>query len=244
MAATAPSSLFARLANIWSHLPLRSDVDEIVLELLGRFTLEKVYCDASDKETYQYLVIRLLVQLNAIFYIQRLTLPAESVHVGRYLGLFASWEVILRSVELVLQTVVDGRELLWGSRRLRDKYLAEFLLSALRILTLHPRGPTNQRSRDRRERFARVHKSLEQVFDSYPGDKSFLLVLCKEVTNQLHTDPNTLCLPQRLRNELPNLTSELVILINFTRFARLTNDALVSFGRMSVVSVHIRARTR
>lgn len=213
MAAPAPSPLFARLANVWRHLPLRSDVDEIVLEILGRFTLEKVYCDAGDKETYQHLVISLLAQLNVVFFIQRLTLPADSIHVGRYLGLFASWEVTLRSVEFVLQFVADGRELLWECRRLRDKYLAEFLLSALRILTLHPRGLTNQRMKDRRDRFARVHKSLEQVFDSYPGEKSFLLLLCKEVTTQLHADPGALALPQRLRYELPNLTAELVTLM-------------------------------
>lgn len=210
MAAPAPSSLFARLANVWRHLPLRSDVDEIILEILGRFSLEKIYCDSGDKETYQQLVITLLTQLNVIFYIQRLTLPAESTQIGRYLGLFVSWEVTLRSVEFVLQTVADGRELLWECRRLRDRYLAEFLLSALRILTLHPRGLTNQRPKDRRDRFARVHKSLEQVFDSYPGEKSFLLLLCNEVTTQLHTEPHALALPQRLRYELPNLTGELV----------------------------------
>lgn len=208
MAARAPSSLFTHLANVWRDLSLRSDVDDIVLELLGRFSLEKIYAEAGDNDAYQRLVISLLSQLNAIFYVQRLTLPTENVHAGRHVGLLVSWDVTVRCIELVLQVVADGRESLWECRKLRDKYLAEFLLSALRFLTLHPRSVTNQRAR--RERFARIHKSLERVFDSYPGDKSFLLLVSKEVTNQLCADPNALTLPQRLRYELPNLTSELV----------------------------------
>ncbi|KAL2024840.1 hypothetical protein VTK56DRAFT_5661 [Thermocarpiscus australiensis] len=209
MAASTPSSLFLGLANAWRHLAVRSDVDDVVLELLGRFSLEKIYAGASDRDAYQQLVITLLSQLKTIFDLQRLTIPAENAHVGWYLGFLISWEVALRTVELVLQTVVEGRESFWEHRRLRDKYLAEFLLSALRVLTLHPKAPTNQRARERRERFARIHGSLEQVFDSYPGPKSFLLEVCKEVTYQLHTDPDTLGLPPRLRSELPNLTSEL-----------------------------------
>lgn len=210
MASPTPSSLFLHLANTWRHLALRSDVDDIVLELLGRFSLERIYAAATDREAYQHLLITLLSQLKAVFDLQRLTIPAENTHIGWFLGFLVSWEVALRSVEFVLQTVVEGRESLWENRQLRDRYLAEFLLSALRVLTLHPKAPTNQRARDRRDRFARVHASLEQLFDSYPGPKSFLLDVCKAVTGQLHADPDTLSLPRRLRSELPNLTTELV----------------------------------
>ncbi|KAK0610420.1 hypothetical protein B0T17DRAFT_112318 [Bombardia bombarda] len=209
MAAATPSSRFLRLANTWRLLALRSDVDDIILELLGHFSLEKIYAGPADRETYQRLVKALLAQLSTIFYIQRLTLPAENAHVGWYLGFLVSWEVTLRSIEFVLQLVNDGRESLWDDRQLRDKYLAEFLLSALRILALHPKAPANQRAKDRRDRFSRIHSSLEQVFDSYPGPKSFLLEVCREVTTQLHADPDALGLPPRLRYELPNLTSEL-----------------------------------
>ncbi|KAK4237234.1 hypothetical protein C8A03DRAFT_16216 [Achaetomium macrosporum] len=209
MATPAPSSLFLRLVNTWRLLALRSDVDDIVLELLGRFSLEKVYAGAGDRDVYQQLVITLLSQLKAIFDLQRLTIPSETTHIGWYLGFLVSWEVALRSVEFVLQTVAEGRECLWEHRQLRDKYLAEFLLSALRVLSLHPKAPTTQRARDRRDRFARIHRSLEQVFDSYPGPKSFLLEVCKEVAGQLHADPDALELPQQLRSELPNLASEL-----------------------------------
>jgi hypothetical protein len=180
-----------------------------VLELLGRFSLEKIYAGAADRDAYQHLVITLLAQLKAIFDLQRLTIPSDTTHVGWYLGFLVSWEVALRSVELALQTVAEGREYLWEHRQLRDRYLAEFLLSALRVLTLHPKAPANQRTRDRRERFARIHGTLERVFDSYPGPKSFLLEVCKEVTGQLHIDPDALALPSRFRSELPPLTSEL-----------------------------------
>ncbi|KAK3904777.1 hypothetical protein C8A05DRAFT_13362 [Staphylotrichum tortipilum] len=210
MATTTSSSLFLRLAHAWRYLALRSDIDDIVLELLGRFSLDKIYAGAGDRNAYQQTVITLLSQLKAVFDLQRLTIPSESTHVGWYLGFLVSWEVALRSVEFVLQTVADGRECLWEHRQLRDSYLAEFLLSALRVLTLHPKAPTNQRAKDRRERFARIHGSLEQVFDSYPGPKSFLLEVCKEVTNQLHNDPDALALPLKLRSELPTLVSELV----------------------------------
>lgn len=188
---------------------MRSDVDDIILELLGHFSLEKIYAE-GDKETYQHLVISLLAQLNSIFHIQRLTLPSENSPVGWYLGFLASWEVTLRSVEFVLQLVLEGRESLWEAQSLRDKYLAEFLLSALRLLTLHPKAPANLRAKDRRERFARIHRSLERIFDSYPGTKSFLLLVCKEITDALRTEPSALQLPPRLKYELPNLASELV----------------------------------
>ncbi|KAH8682932.1 hypothetical protein BGZ60DRAFT_524277 [Tricladium varicosporioides] len=210
MAAPSPasSSLFMRLTNVWRHLVLRSDIDTIILELLGTFSLERIYSE-GDKESYQHLVIQLLAQLNTIFNTQRLTLPSENLQVGWYLGYLVSWEVTLRSVEFVLQTVVEARESLWEVEALRDKYLAEFLLSALRILTLHPKAPTNQRTKDRRDRFARIHRSLERVFDSYPGEKSFLLLVCKEVTASLRIDPDSLALPPGLKYELPNLASEL-----------------------------------
>jgi hypothetical protein len=218
MATATPSSLFLRLVNTWRLLALRSDVDDIILELLGRFSLEKIYAGAADRDAYQHLVIGLLAQLKAIFDLQRLTIPSTTTHIGWYLGFLVSWEVALRSVELVLQAVVEGRESLWEHRQLRDRHLAEFLLSALRVLALHPKAPANQRTRDRRERFARVHGTLEQVFDSYPGPKSFLLEVCKEVTGQLHIDPDALALPPRFRSELPTLTSELVYATSIYRF--------------------------
>jgi hypothetical protein len=213
MAAPASSSLFMSLGNAWRLLSLRSDVDDIILELLGHFSLEKIYAE-SNKETYQHLVTTLLAQLNAVYHIQRLTLPNENLQTGSlgwYLGFLASWEVTLRSVEFVLQVVEEGREILWEAQSLRDKYLPEFLLSALRLLSLHPRAPANQRAKDRRERFARIHRSLERIYDRYPGSKSFLLLVCREVTASLRTEPNNaLALPKRLRYELPNLASELV----------------------------------
>jgi hypothetical protein len=208
--ASPSPSLFIRLANVWRLLSLRSDVDSIILELLGQFSLEKIYSD-SDKETYQHLVVALLAQLNAIFYIQRLSLPSESLQVSWYLGFLASWEVTLRAVEFVLQIVVEERESVWETPLLRDKYLAKLLLSALRVLMLHPKVPANQRAKDRRDRFERIHRSLERIHDSYPDSKSFLLLVCKDITDSLHTDPNALTLPPRLRYELPNLASELVL---------------------------------
>lgn len=210
MATPVSPSLFLRLANVWRHLSLRSDIDNIISELLGHFSLEKVYAE-SDKETYQNLVITLLAQLNAILYLQRLSLPTENLQVGWYLGILASWEVILRSVEFVLQIVVDGREYLWEAESLRNKYLAEFLLSALRFLMLHPKCPASQSAKDRRERFARVHRSVERLHDSYPGPKSFPLMVCKEITESLRTGSNTFPLPLVLRYKLPNLASELVL---------------------------------
>jgi hypothetical protein len=85
MASPAPSSIFPRLANVWRLLALRSDVDSILLELLGAFSLEKIYCE-GDKETYQQLVVTLIAQLNAIFNVQRLSLPSENLQIGWYLG--------------------------------------------------------------------------------------------------------------------------------------------------------------
>jgi hypothetical protein len=245
MATLASSSLFMRLTNAWRLLTPRSDIDDIILELLGRFSLEKIYSD-GNKETYQHLVVTLLVQLNAIFYIQRLSLPSESLRAGRYLGFLASWEVTLRSLESILQIVVEGRESLWEAQLLRDKYLPELLLSTLRFLMLHPKAPANQRGKDRRDRFARIHRFLEQVHNSYPGKKSFLLSICKEITDLLCTEPNTLTLPPRLRDELPNLASELVRDINpISRYCGNSTKAnilfynLVPSGRLPISSVRL-----
>jgi hypothetical protein len=210
MSSQAPSPLLGRLASVWRMLALRSDVDDIILELLGRFSLEKIYASSADRAAYQQLVISLLIKLSTIFYLQRLTLPSNVDTLGRQLGFLASWEVTLRSVEFVLQIMAEGREGLWDSRPLRDKYLAEYLVSALRVLSLHPKAPSDQRLSDRRDRFARVHRSLEQVFDSYPGPKSLLLQVCKEVTIQLQSNPNALSLPPRMRYELPDVTADLV----------------------------------
>jgi hypothetical protein len=226
------------LGNVWRLLSLRSDVDDIILELLGHFSLERLYAE-GDKETYQHLVITLLAQLNAIFHIQRFTLPSENLQVGWYLGFIASWEVTLRSVEFVLQIVLEGRDSLWEAQSLRDNYLPELLLSALRLLTLHPKAPANQRAKDRRERFARIHRSLERIYDSYPGPKSFLLLICKEITNALRTEPTALVLPQKLRYELPNLALDLVSTHCYMAYIRskfermlIVLKMLVSFTRL------------
>ncbi|PGH11513.1 hypothetical protein AJ80_07079 [Polytolypa hystricis UAMH7299] len=208
MASTASSTRFLRLASVARLLSLRSDIEEIILELLGHFSLEKIYSE-GDKETYQQLVISLLTQLNAIYYIQRLTLPSENLQTGPYLGFLASWEVTLRSVEFVLQVIVEGRDWLWDARRLRDQHLSEFLISATRVLTLHPKAPSGQRARDRRDRFTRIHKSLERVYDSYAGPKSFLLLVCREITDVLRTDPDALAPPRLMGSEMPNLALEL-----------------------------------
>jgi hypothetical protein len=204
------SPSFTCLANVWRLLSLCTDVDNIILEMLCNFSLEKVYSE-GDKEAYQHLVITLLAQLNAIFYIQRISLPSENSQARWYLGFLASWEVTFRSVEFVLQIVEEGRESLWDARLLRDKYLAELLLSALRVLMLHPKASAHQQAKDRRDCFAHIHRSLERLYDSYPGPKSFLLLVCKEVTDALCTEPNTLTLPPKLRYELPSLASELVL---------------------------------
>ncbi|KAL1953032.1 hypothetical protein VTO42DRAFT_3741 [Malbranchea cinnamomea] len=208
MATAGSSPRFMRLANAWRLLALRSDVDDIILELLGRFSLEKIYSDA-DKESYQRLVSALLIQLDAIFFIQRLSLPSEAQQSAPYLGFLVSWEVAARSVEFVLQTFLENREGLWDAQTIRDKYLARFLLNSLRVLALHPRTLGTQRVKDRRDRFARIHCFLERLYDNYPGPKSFLLSLGREVTRALRTEPSSLALPSKLRYELPTLASEL-----------------------------------
>lgn len=210
MATAGSSSRLMRLVNIWRLLALRSDIDDIVLELLGRFSLEKIYSEA-DQNFYQRLVSTLLVQLDAVFYVQRLSLPPENQQSASYLGFIVSWEVAVRCVEFVLQIIVESRDVLWEAEPLRDKHLGGFLLNALRVSTLHPKTFGTQRVKDRRDRFSRIHSSLERLYDNYPGPKSFLVSLCREVTHALRTEPSALALPSKLRYELPGLASELVL---------------------------------
>jgi hypothetical protein len=209
MATTPPSSLFTSLTGVWSLLALRSDVDDIIIELLGRFDLEKIYAD-SNKDKYADLILSLLAQLDVIFFIQRLTLPAPARSpVGWSLGFLVSWEVTVRTVEFILQTVLDAREVLWDTS-FRDEYLARLLLSTVRILLLHPKPPVNSKARDRRDRFARIQRSLERICDSYPDTNSSLLAVCRAIADTLCSAPDALTLPTRLKQELPSLTEDLV----------------------------------
>ncbi|KAL9111011.1 MAG: hypothetical protein Q9227_004444 [Pyrenula ochraceoflavens] len=196
------------MVNVWRLLSLRSDVDNVILELLGQFSLEKVYAD-SDSETYQSLVATLLVQLNAVFYIQRMSLSSQDAQMGWYLGLLASWEVVIRAVEFIAETLVASREQLWNASLIREKYVPEALLSMLRVLALHPKAPA--RSKERRSRFVRVHKSLERVYEILPGSRSQLLLICRDVTARMSTDPDALDLPAELKFKLPNLATKLSV---------------------------------
>lgn len=231
MAESVPSPLLQRLATSLRLLSLRSDIDNIILELLGQFSLEKIYSE-GDQEEYQTLVVTLLIQLNSIFSIQRLSLPSENLQVAWYSEFLASYEVTLRAVEYVLQVIVEGRETLWEARLLRDRYLAEFLLNALRFITLHPRIPSNQRGKDQRDRFARVHKLLERIFDSYPPPESSLLLVCRETTDLLRMRPNGLLLPPRLKTDLPNVATKLVKLNVEPCYLLNANSALVPSARV------------
>jgi hypothetical protein len=47
-----PSPLLEGTANVWRHLYLRSDIDDLILELLGRFSLEKIYAGAGNRDVY------------------------------------------------------------------------------------------------------------------------------------------------------------------------------------------------
>ncbi|GFG11912.1 hypothetical protein IFM61392_07142 [Aspergillus lentulus] len=208
MATASPSPIFSSLTGIWSLLALRSDIDDIILELLGRFSLEKIYADA-DKESYADLILTLIVQLRVIFFIQRLTLPpVGSIPVDWSLGFLVSWEVTVRTVEFILQIVLEAREVLWDSP-LRDEYLSRLVLSTVQILLLHPKPPPNSRLRDRRDRFARVHRALERVCDNYPDTSSSFLAVCRAIADALRAEPDALSLPPRLKQELPSLTGDL-----------------------------------
>ena len=209
MATAPPSSLFTSLTGVWSLLALRSDVDDIIIELLGRFDLEKIYAD-SNKDVYADLILALLAQLDVIFFIQRLTLPAPGRSpAGWSLGFLVSWEVTVRTVEFILQTVLEAREVLWDAS-FRDEYLARLLLSTVRILLLHPKPPANSKARDRRDRFARIQRSLERICDSYPDTNSPLLSVCRAIADSLCSAPDTLTLPPRMKEELPSLSEDLV----------------------------------
>ncbi|KAK4675566.1 hypothetical protein QC764_505330, partial [Podospora pseudoanserina] len=98
-----------------------------------------------------------------------------------------------------------------------------------------------QRSRDRRERFSHIHGLLEQVFDSFPGPNSFPLAACKEITTQLHLDPDSLGLPPALASGLPNLASQLPAAIADSVPAGYSGDWLVKYLALRDVSQFVVA---
>jgi hypothetical protein len=226
MATSAPTALFERLVHLWRELALRSDVDDICLELIGRFSLEKVYVSAADADVYVQLLTTLLIKLEAILYVQRLTLPTDNVHASRYLGLLISWEVLARTVDVVLHALGEVRNMLAEETALRDRRLPRFLLLALRVLALHPRQPGGQRGiKEKRERFGRMHGALEHIADGIPGPRSFLLETCMEMAAQIHaSDTSVVGLPPGLKYGLPNLAVDMVRCCRPINIAQLMNS--------------------
>ncbi|KAF3479877.1 WD40 repeat protein [Arthroderma uncinatum] len=194
MAAATPSTQFLHLANVLRLLCLRSDADDIILELLGRFALDRIYAD-SDREKFQQLVSTLLSQLNAVIYIQRLSLPSEREQIDEYVGFLANWETISRSIEFVLQLVIDGHETLFNVHQQLDVQLADLVSTALRVLSFHPKGlPDIQ---DQKHRFARIHGLLDKLHDRFPGPRPCLLLICRDIANALPKYPLPECLSDR-----------------------------------------------
>ncbi|KAM5490654.1 hypothetical protein MaudMau93_002460 [Microsporum audouinii] len=206
MAAAIPSTQFLHLANVFRLLCLRSDADDIILELLGRFALDKIYAD-SNREKFQQLVGTLLSQLNAIIYIQRLSLPSEREQVEEYVGFLANWETIARSIEFVLQVVIEGHESLFNAHQQLDVQLADLISTALRVLSFHPKGLPD--IKDQKHRFARIHRLLDRLHDRFPGPRPCLLLICRDMANALRMDPTSLPLPTKLKREIPNLALDL-----------------------------------
>jgi hypothetical protein len=210
MASHSPSSVFSGLVATWKLLALRSDVDDILLSLLGEFSLEKVYAD-SDSEQYIQVFLVFVIQLNVIFTIQRLSIPSTDISpVGPSLGYLVSWEVTVRVVEYVLQAIIDARQVLWNAGSTWDEHLEVMLLSALRVLSLHPKPPATARAKGRRDRFARIHQALEKVCDNSPDGRKSRLAVCKAAAEALQNAPETLALPPPLKDQLPTLVADLV----------------------------------
>lgn len=114
----------------------------------------------------------------------------------------------MRTVEVVVQLVVDGKESLWEIHATACNALGKFLLSALRVLALHPK-PTGILDFTHRDRVTRLHKLLELVCDNYP-DSTDLLLVCREVTRALSDNPYSLAPPTWLRCQLSSLKRKLV----------------------------------
>ena len=209
MASPTKWSMFPSLVNVWRLLALRSDVDDLVKETWSQFSLEKVYCD-GDKQSYRHLVMTLLAQLNTIYFIRRLSMPTEDLTAEWYLNFLVSWEVKVRSVEVVLQALPEGVHMLWGYPLVHDKFSAEFLMSTLRVLSLHPNAPASQWSGEGRGPFARIDHTFTRSWSLAQTQRSsFLLRTCKEMTKLLQSEASALALPPGLRYELPNLTLEM-----------------------------------
>ncbi|EFE38399.1 WD40 repeat protein [Trichophyton verrucosum HKI 0517] len=207
MALATASTQFLHLANVFRLLSLRSDADDIILELLGRFSLDRIYAD-SNREKFQQLVSTLLSQLNAVLYIQRLSLPSDKEQVEEYVGFLANWETISRSIEFVLQVVLEGHENLFNVHQQLDVQLADLVSTALRVLSFHPKSLPD--IKDQKHRFARIHRLLDKLHDRYPGPRPCLLLICRDMANALRMDPTSLPLPTKLMKEMPNLALDLV----------------------------------
>ncbi|EGD86267.1 hypothetical protein H112_07198 [Trichophyton rubrum D6] len=206
MALATASTQFLHLANVFRLLSLRSDADDIILELLGRFSLDRIYAD-SNREKFQQLVSTLLSQLNAVLYIQRLSLPSDKEQVEEYVGFLANWETISRSIEFVLQVVLEGHENLFNVHQHLDVQLADLVSTALRVLSFHPKSLPD--IKDQKHRFARIHRLLDKLHDRYPGPRPCLLLICRDMANALRMDPTSLPLPTKLMKEIPNLALDL-----------------------------------
>lgn len=172
------------LASVWSVLQLRSDIDHILRELIGRHALDASLC-ATDAHRLRTVSFQYIVSLKAIFDLQRTYLQSSN-------PTFESRSAVLQHdlLFLAIMHLLGVKSESFSYRKvLHDhgkycSFLAQTLLSGLRALLLQRQSLSSEEHKMLIDRFDEVWKDeqLESV------DHFIIKWLCRQMIQELAND--------------------------------------------------------
>lgn len=171
-------------ASVWSVLQLRTDIDQILRELIGRHSLDVSLC-GTDGHRFRAVSFRYLVSLKAIFDLQRTYLQSSNPTFESRSALLQH-DLLFLAIMHLLGVKADSFS---SQRGLPDhgkycSFLAQVLLSGLRALLLRRQCLSSEEHEMLINRFDEVWKDeqLESV------DHFIIKWLCRQIIQELSKD--------------------------------------------------------
>lgn len=172
------------LAAVWSALQLRPDIDHILRELIGRHALDVTLC-GTDGQRLRTVSFQYVVSLKAIFDLQRTYLQSSNPKFESRSALLQHDLLFLAIMHLLgikAESFSHRRDL--PDHRKYCSFLAQVLLSGLRILLLRRQCLSPEEHRMLLNRFDEVWK--DEQLDSV--DHFIIKWLCRQIIQELPND--------------------------------------------------------
>ena len=171
------------IADIWTQLEGRTDIDNILREVVGQYSFESSV--ASDPEELQRLSLRLVVFLKVVFDLQRtyvpcLTDPCKSSHLLQHKQLcFAVIHLVrIKSEVFHHHAGISTQYIAYRS------FLARALVSGLRALWLHKR-PFPSQLREK------IQEAWKLEVENLNDQEKFLIRLVGQMQEACLQDPES-----------------------------------------------------